>query len=238
MLPLSIVAAAVIPLLLIFDTATPEAVNALKVDPWNLHFKAGMEFMGSLILPMYIILVCTLLPQMEYRSNTWKQVFTSPQSLGNVFFSKFLTVHLLILVFFIAFNLFMALSALVVDAMVPTIGFLKQSVDWNKLIASNVQTYISVLAISAIQFWGGMRFKNFITPIAMGFGLLLSAAVLVIEIKWEHVDKFPFAYPILIILSKYESVTPHILWSSLGYTALVLGLAFVDFKVRHVRCSQ
>ncbi|WP_237144860.1 ABC transporter permease [Pontibacter pamirensis] len=133
LLPLSFVAAAVIPLLLVFDTATPEAVNALKVDPWNLHFKAGVEFMGNLVLPMDIILICTLLPQIEYRSNTWKQVFTSPQPLVNVFFSKFLTIHLLILVFFIAFNVFMAMSALVVNAKVPAFRFFEHSMDWEKL---------------------------------------------------------------------------------------------------------
>ena len=96
------IAAAIIPLLLTFDTATPQAIKALSADPWNLHFKAGIEFMGNLILPIFIILICTFLPQIEYRNSTWKQLLTSPQSFAHIFFSKFLMVHLLILVFFIA----------------------------------------------------------------------------------------------------------------------------------------
>lgn len=232
------IAAAIIPLLLVFDTATPQAIKALSVDPWNLHFKAGIEFMSNLILPMFIILICTLLPQIEYRNNTWKQLFTSPQPLANIFFSKFLMVHFLVLVFFFAYNLFMALSALAVNAMIPEINFFEHNFDWNRLIVSNVQTYVAVLAIISVQFWVGLRFKNFVTPIAIGFGLWMLAAVLVLEIKWEHVGKYPFAYPILMILSKCKPSVPYIQWGSLGYAFFFLGIAFVDFKLRQVKAGQ
>ncbi|WP_017729730.1 ABC transporter permease [Nafulsella turpanensis] len=230
-------AAAIIPLLLVFDTATPQAIEALSADPWNLHFKAGIEFMGTLILPMFIILICTLLPQIEYRNNTWKQLMSSPQPFAHIFFSKFLTVHLLVLLFFTAYNLLMLLSALVVNYRITAIEFFDHSIDWHQLIVANFRTYSACLAIISIQFWAGMRFKNAVTPIAIGFGLWILAAVLVIEVKWEHVDKFPFAYPILMIYSKYSAVISLILWKSIAYAVFFSGLAYLDFRLRKVKAA-
>ena len=132
----------------------------------------------------------------------------------------------------------MILSALVVNYRIPAIEFFDHHIDWNQLMAANFQAYTACLAIISTQFWAGMRFKKAITPIAIGFGLWILAAVLVIEIKWEHVDKFPFAYPILMILSKYSAVTSLVLWSSIAYAIFFSGLAFLDFRLRKVKNGQ
>src|SRR5260221_1484084 len=79
----------------------------LKDQPWQSHFSNGWQSLSAFLLPMFIILICSLIPQIEYKNNTWKQVFASPQSLGNIFFSKFMTIHLMILFCFSLFNLFM-----------------------------------------------------------------------------------------------------------------------------------
>ncbi|WP_081604605.1 ABC transporter permease [Nafulsella turpanensis] len=233
---LTICAAAVVPLIMITDTViSPEATNAFKMDPWNLYFKAGMDYASTLVLPVYVILICTLLPQIEYKNNTWKQLLASPQSLRNVFFSKLFLIQLLIILFFFTLSFLMAFSALLVNVLVPDFNLLQYSIDWEKWFILNLQAYFSILGISAFQFWLGLRSRSFIIPVAVGIGLIMLAAVLHFEIKWENVDMFPFAFPILIIMSKYQSVLPLILWSSLAYAAFFLGLAFLDFRLRKIK---
>src|SRR5688572_17778639 len=59
-----------------FDSENPsEILNDLMVK----KFQAT----AGLVLPFFIILICTLLPQIEHKNNTWKQLLTSPQTKGN-----------------------------------------------------------------------------------------------------------------------------------------------------------
>ena len=77
-----------------------------------------------------------------------------------------------------------------------------------------------------------MWFKNGIVPIATGLCLGLAAGMLVFEYRWEHVEIFLFAYPILIIFPKFSSVLSFVQWSFLVFAIGVPGLAFTDVKVR------
>ena len=42
--------------------------------------RVGWEFMGFFLLPIGVILTTSLVTQLEFRSNTWKQLHTTPQS--------------------------------------------------------------------------------------------------------------------------------------------------------------
>src|SRR3982751_1918989 len=76
----------------------PEKERTAK-DPINAIFHISGEMTGLCILPLFVVLLCTLLPQIEFRNNTWKQVLTSPQTKWDIYAAKFLNVHLLIVLF-------------------------------------------------------------------------------------------------------------------------------------------
>ena len=68
-------------------------------------------------------------------------------------------------------------------------------------------------------------------------GSLLVGALIATGFGWEHVDKLPYAYPVLsmqsmkghaLVISRHE-------WYSLGYTAFFLALGFLDLKFRKER---
>src|SRR5687768_13729368 len=109
---LSILAAGFMPgilfLALFFNPG--EAVKELHDQPWKTFFRWGWQPMVVMIFPMFVILICTLIPQIEYKNNAWKQVFASPQSLANIYFSKFVTIHLMLFFFYFMFMTFMILS--------------------------------------------------------------------------------------------------------------------------------
>jgi hypothetical protein len=49
--------------------------------------------------------------------------------------------------------------------------------------------------------------------------------------KWEHADKFPFAFPFMTINPEYKTL-PFVMWSSLGYCILFSLIGFLDFVKR------
>src|SRR5687767_3775007 len=120
------------------------------------------EMNSVALFPLFVILICTLLPQIEYRNNTWKQVFASPQTKGNVFLAKFMNVHLLMLVFLIATHLFMFLTIAGVNFIKPTLNLFKHPLNGTTVLVNAANAYILLLAVCAIQFWLGLRFRNFI----------------------------------------------------------------------------
>lgn len=229
-----LIAAAIMPLMLILEDGDSTSASFIK-DPWNHFFAEGRQGWIILLLPMYIILICTLIPQLEYKNNTWKQVLSSPQKKRDILLSKFAIVHLLILVFFISYNILLASSLVIIDFLNPNINLMEHSMNWKYLIQSNIKAYFSILAISAIQFWLGMRFRNFITPIAIGFALWLAGALIIFEFQWTKTYLFPFTYPLLTELEKHKPLVSLMTWFSVGYAIAFLVIAYYDFQSRRMQ---
>jgi hypothetical protein len=201
--------------------------------PWISHFLQQQDVINIAFLPMYIILVSTLWLQTEYRDKTWKQVLTSPQAMINIFLSKFIILHLLILIFLISYNLFMALGAVGAELMHPHLY--DGELDFRKLIVTNAKSYFLTFAISAIQFWLALRFKNFIAPVAIGFVLWIMAPMMIFEMKWPNPEIYPYAYSILGMHPKYKANVVSYQWYSIAYALFFLAVAFIEFKVRKVK---
>lgn len=234
---LSVIGAGFIPViffLMYFFRPEVFTVN-LKNNSWENHFMTGWQALSAFLLPMFVILICSLITQIEYKNNTWKQVFASPQSLGNIFFSKFLTIQLMILFCFLLFDAFMILSAVTVNLLNKNYQFLHQPVNWTFLLKLSFKTYLSVLGISAIQYWLSLRLKNFITPIGIGLALLITALIL---LRWEHIYKVPYAQPILTLQEIKKKNAPFVAnheWNAIGYFICFSLLAFADMRYRKER---
>lgn len=233
---LSIVGAALVPTIfcLAYFFEPGGAVKDLRPDPWGIHFRFGWQAMNAFLFPMYIILICTLIPQIEFKNNTWKQVFASPQSLAQIYFSKFLTIQMMIFFFFVLFNLFMILSGVLSNLLNNQYNFLSEPINWQSLLHLNLKTYTSILGISAIQFCLSLRFKNFIAPVGVGLALLVGA-IIALNYQWTHIYKLPFAHPILTLMSITKPNRPflenHEL-NSIGYFFFFLAVGFFDMKFK------
>ena len=106
--------------------------------------------------------------------------------------------------------------------------------NWEKIFEINYQTYLSVMGVSAIQFFLGMQFKNLIVPLALGFGLWLILPIAA-EMDWAHLDKFPYAYSVFVIFPKYASVMPYILLGSVAYAITFFSLTYFSFLRRKIK---
>ena len=234
---LSIVGAVFVPgIFFLIFTFNPDdgALKDFSTEPWQKMFYLGWEFFSAFTLPMYVILISALLPQIEFKNHAWKQVFASPQSLGNIFFSKFAAIHIMIISCFLLYNMFMILTGIIVNLMNPRFPFLHSSIDLALLLRLSFKFYISTLGITAIQYFLSLRFKNFIAPIGIGLALVIGA-VTAISLHWKHADKYPYAFPIITSNLMREKGRPFIEnheWYSIVYFVFFMLLGFLDMKMR------
>ncbi|MEP7372387.1 MAG: ABC transporter permease [Chitinophagaceae bacterium] len=231
---LSILGAAVIPI--IFFLAYIVKPEKTYSQTWDIHFLQGWQVFNAFLLPMFVILICSLIPQIEYKNNAWKQVFASPQTIGNIFFSKFLTILIMILFLFLVFNILMILSAIIPNFFFSKFTFLGKSIDWAQLFRINLKTFISLLAIISFQYWLSLRFRNFIVPIGIGLGLLVTALILY-QFHWEHIYKVPYAFPVLTMegIRETDFKLQNHEWNAIGYFIFFTLLAFLDMRYRKER---
>ena len=96
---LTIFAAALAPFTSIMELMTDGLDGDNRNTIFNELFTTRFQMTVLVSLPLFLILICTLLPQLEYKNNTWKQVLASPQTKWNVFVAKFINIQLLIIVF-------------------------------------------------------------------------------------------------------------------------------------------
>ena len=231
----TLVVASLIPAIFLLNVLTGGGdLKSISHDPLNAIFELGAERNGIIFFPMFVILVCTLLPQIEYRNNTWKQVFAAPQTKGAVFLAKFLNINGLILLFLLASLFFMLLAIVVTHFYEPALDLLHQPFNATKLLARTSNAYVTMLAVCAFQFWLGLRFRNFITPIAVGLGLWITGMMMSFEFQSSLVDFFPYSFHTFPLIPKLQPKMTQVAWTSAAYATLFLLLGFLDFRRRRL----
>jgi lantibiotic transport system permease protein len=232
---LTLIGAAVGPAIYLLNVLFDEnEIDASEKDPLNALFKILSDMNGAALFPLFIILICTLLPQIEYRNNTWKQIFASPQTKGNVFLAKFMNVHLFMLIFLIATHLFMFLTILGINFIKPSLNLFKHPLNTSAVLVNAANAYILLLAVCAIQFWMGLRFRNFIVPIGVGLVLWLAGTILPLQHNPNLPYYFPYSFHTLLVSTKLKPQLTQIAWTSLGYAVFFLIAGFLDFRRRTV----
>ena len=232
---LTLIGAAVGPVMYLLNVLIDEnEIDASEKDPLNAVFKILSDMNGTALFPLFVILICTLLPQIEYRNNAWKQVFASPQTKFNVFLAKFMNVQLLMLVFLIATHLFMFLTILGINFIKPTLNLFNHPLNGSTVWVNAVNAYILLLAVCAIQFWIGLRSRNFIVPIGIGFALWLAGTIMAVQYKSNLVYYFPYSFNAFPVSTKLKSQLTQVAWTSLGYALVFLIVGFFDFRRKTV----
>jgi lantibiotic transport system permease protein len=201
---LALIGAAFIPFIsfLIYTLKPEHFLKVLSADPWQAHIHQSWQAASVFLLPMYVILTTSLIVQIEYRNNTWKQVYASARSYANIYFSKFIVIQVMILSCFILFNVFLLLSGYATSLINAGYHFPQKAVPWNKLLLLTGKLYISSLAITSIQYWLSLRLKNYIAPLGIGLALLIAGLMI---LQWDKIYYYPYAYT---ALSFFRGATP------------------------------
>jgi lantibiotic transport system permease protein len=186
---------------------------------WGLMFEKSWQSMAFMLLPMGIVLAVSLITQLEFKNNTWKQLHTTPVSFGNIYFAKLAVLLVMLLQLFLFFNIGIYLSAVIPSFFNSSIPFPKYAMDAGYFLTGNAEYFIVCLPMVALQYVISLQFKNFMIPIGAGLVLVVGG---LIALSWKYAFTIPPAYTALHFLqTKNNMQTPHnlLLWSA-GYFVL------------------
>ncbi|RFS18157.1 ABC transporter permease [Emticicia sp. C21] len=158
---------------------------------WEVLISRSWQFMAILLLPLGLALATSLITQLEFRNNTWKQLNTTPQSLSVIYWSKFAVIIVMLLQFFLLFHIGIYLSALIPAILHGASDFYQRTVPFSSILKTAALFFVDCLPIVAIQYLVSLQFKNFLVPLSFGIGLLIAS---LIAVQWKYGYTIPYTY--------------------------------------------
>lgn len=214
---------------LIIFLVYPKQLLSMHVDIsrnfWGLLFQHSWQSMAFMLLPMGIVLAVSLITQIEFKNNGWKQLHAAPISFKNIYFSKLAVLLVMLLQLFVLFNIGIYLSAVIPSFFNRNIPFPNYAINFGFFLKENGKYFIICLPMVALQYIISLQFKNFLIPVGTGLALVIGG---LIALSWKYIYMIPSAYTALyFIRSKGNNVPVHnlLVWS-LGYFLLFILLGY------------
>ena len=158
---------------------------------WNSLWKSSWESMAIFFLPMGAILATSLMTQIEFKNNAWKQVHALPLSLATVYFSKLAVILVMMAQFLVIFDLGIYLSAIVPYWLIGGVPYPGAPIPYPYFLSESAWFFCDCLPIVALQYLISLRFKNFLVPIGTGFVLWVGALS---ALPWKFGFLVPYSY--------------------------------------------
>jgi hypothetical protein len=158
---------------------------------WNMLWRTSWESMAIFLLPIGVILATSLITQIEYKNNTWKQVHTVPLTLTTIFFSKLGVILIMLIQFFILFNIGIYLSAVIPYLVINDLTYPQAIIPVQHFVKENLFYFVDCLPIVALQYLISLQYRNFLVPVGVGFLLWIGAVGI---LKWKYGFILPYTY--------------------------------------------
>ncbi len=201
---------------------------------WLQLWISSWESMAIFFLPIGAILATSLVAQIEFKNNTWKQVHALPLSLGTIYFAKLAVVIAMMVQFFVLFNVAIYLSAVIPWLLVPGVPYPHGPIPFRHFLREDLLFFLDCLPIVGAQYLLSVRFKNFLVPVGVGFLAWVGALA---ALPWKFGYVIPYTYCMLNYLKNSpqgKAIIPdvnfHLL--ALGYFCLFAMLGFGLFATK------
>lgn len=170
-------------------------------NSWQRLYLQNIRPFTGFLLPIGVILICSLITQIEYKNNNWKHWHTTPQSYLTIFFSKFSILMILMAFVYFFFNLGVILNGiipnLICNGVMP-----RDSIPFEFFASYSLKSFLSILPIVGLQYLVSLNFKNFI--IAIGVGLVLYVGTMPMS-RIEFSFLSPYSYALHFFDLKFHS---------------------------------
>ena len=202
-------------------------------SPWPRFIMLGWQTAGTLLLPLFVVLLTSLMVQVETKATAWKHLYAQPIGHGAVFSSKLLLILALNAGALLLFVMLLLGAGTLLGALRPQLGFQLHAVPLATVCWMLGRTYVATLGLLAVQYVVSLQWRSFVVPVGVGMGAIVATIAL---LSWEHVDKIPYAAPLgtsasLQMTKAGVLTTAHALarheWYSLGWFAGALLLGYV-----------
>jgi len=226
---LTVIGSILIPLIVLIARFDGGGLAAANSQPhiWENLYNRNWQLMGLLLLPMGVVLATSLITQLEFRNNTWKQLCTTPQSLTTIFLAKLAVILVMLIEFFLLFTFGIWLTG-ALPALVDGVPYPGEPFPARGFLNGSLKFFLDILPVVALQYALSLLFRNFLIP--LGAGLALYAASM-IAVHWRHGYWIPYTYSAYNFMGQApEKLHTH--WWAAGYTVFFLGLAYILYLTR------
>ncbi|BAV09706.1 hypothetical protein SAMN05421788_1011141 [Filimonas lacunae] len=197
---------------------------------WRDLYYNSWQYMGILLLPMGIILVASLVTQLEYKNNTWKQLHVTPQSYTVLFFAKLSVVMALLLQCFVLFTIGIYLCGIIPSLLYTNLPYPREAFPVWLFAKGTGKFLVACLPIVALQYVMSLVSKNFLVPIGVGIVLFI---VGIIAARLQYNYWMPYCYCSLQFLNlpRLPGGLPLEIWAA-GYTILFTVAGYIIYITR------
>ncbi len=166
-------------------------VHAPPKDFWLMIFSECWNPMAIFLMPMGIILTTSLVAQLEFKNNTWKQVFVMPQKISTIFVAKYTVILVMLFQFFFFFNVGIIFIGIFGSMIIFHIPYPHETFPLISILKQNAAYYLDCLPIVALQYLLSIRYRNFLVSVGIGF-LLEVITFFAYSFKYGYIH--PYSY--------------------------------------------
>lgn len=186
-------------IIIVIRLVKPLSLKPLTILPnyWKTHWQSSWESMAIMLLPLGVILASSLITQLEFKNNTWKQVHTTPQYFTTIFFAKLAVIVVMMLQFFFFFNIGIYLSGIIPPILLNDVEFPKGDIPYLFFLKQNAFYFLDCLPIIGLQYLISLLFKNFLVPVGAGLLIWIGS---IAALTWNFAYLVPYTYSSLYFL--------------------------------------
>lgn len=179
----------------------------------------------------------SLITQIEFKSNAWKQVHTLPVSTAVIFLSKLGVILVMMVLFLILFNAGMYVSGMLPSLVIAGVPPPKGSFFSLPLLRENALYFVDCLPIVAAQYLMALRSNNVLVPIGIGFMAWVAALAAVssrLAVWW------PYGYTTIHYLrdkpkGAHFATFDQLPWMGVSFFLLLTVVSYVLFATKKER---
>lgn len=160
-------------------------------DIWEMLHQSCWKFMAFFLLPIGVMLATSLIGQLEYRNNTWKQLHVTPQPPTVIYFTKLSVILLMFLEFFILFNIGIFLTGMIPALVMKQVPFPAAAFPVRHFMYTSWHFFLACLPVLALQYAMSLHFRNFLISLGAGLGLYVFSLM---TFRWEYGVFIPYFY--------------------------------------------
>ena len=191
---------------------------------WERLWTQSWESMSVFIMPLVIMLGASLIAQLEYRNNTWKQVHATPQPLAVIYVAKLAIILAMVLQLFVLFNIAIYLAGIIPAAVFRHVDAPASPIPYALFLKRNAAYFVDVLPIVGLQYLLALRFRNFMVP--MGIGMVIWIMALG-ALPWQYNWVVPYSHGIIDYTQTVQSRVAHAVPAPLPVIASLYFAVFV-----------
>jgi lantibiotic transport system permease protein len=204
---------------------------------WPNMWRSCWESMAIFFLPLGAILATSLIAQIEFKGNAWKQVHTLPVSTAVIFLSKLSVILVMLVQFLVLFTAGIYVFAMIPPLVVPGVPFPKGSFWALPLLRENALYFVACLPVIGAQYLMALRSNNALVPIGIGFMAWVGALA---AVSSKHAIWWPYGYTIIHYLKdkpKGAQFAAHteLPWLALSSFLIVTMIGYWMFVTRRER---